>query len=225
MVVGNLVALRQRNLKRLLAYSSIAHAGYLLVALTVNSPAGSEAFLFYAFVYTIATMGAFGIVVALGDAGEGSLDVDGYAGLWTVRPWLAVAMAVFMFALLGFPVFGGAGFFAKWYVIKAALQAPSPHWKLAAVLVLASVISAGYYLYVVMVMFMRPRAEGAPVPVRSRRLTGVVIAASAIILVLLGFFPERLVRFTRGSAPLSAYAAESPPGSSVPLPVAPPAGR
>ncbi|HEX2779316.1 MAG TPA: NADH-quinone oxidoreductase subunit N [Gemmatimonadaceae bacterium] len=224
MVVGNVVALRQRNLKRLLAYSSIAHAGYLLVAATVNSPAGSEAFLFYVLVYTIATLGSFAVVVALGEAGERSLDVDGYAGLWTVRPWLAVAMAVFMLALLGFPVFGGAGFFAKWYIIKAALQAPSPHWKLAVVLVLASVVSAGYYLYVVMVMFMRPRVAGAMIPARARGLTRFVIAASAILLLALGIFPERLARVTRGSAPLSAFAVQ-PPSSAVPLPVSPPAGR
>ncbi|NUQ91964.1 MAG: NADH-quinone oxidoreductase subunit N [Gemmatimonadaceae bacterium] len=224
MAVGNIIALRQRDLKRLLAYSSIAHAGYLLVALTVNSPAGSEAFLFYAFVYTIATMGSFAVVVALGDPGERSLNVDDYAGLWTVRPWLAVAMAVFMLALLGFPVFGGAGFFAKWYVIRAALQAPSPHWKLAVILVLTSVISAGYYLYVVMVMFMRPRVASAAIPARSRGLTGFVIAASAVLLIVLGFFPERLVRLTEGSAPYGALTVPAT-SSAVPLPSLPPARR
>lgn len=224
MAAGNIIALRQRNLKRLLAYSSIAHAGYLLVALTVNSAAGSEAFLFYAFVYTVATLGSFAVVVALGEAGERSLDVDDYAGLWTVRPWLAIAMAVFMLALLGFPVFGGAGFFAKWYVLKAALQVPSPHWKLAVVLVLTSVVSAGYYLYVVMVMFMRPRLAGAFVPARSRRLTGFVIAASAVLLIALGFFPERLVRLTRGSAPLSALSVPAA-SSAVPLPLTRPVDR
>ena len=86
---------------------------------------------------------------------------DDLSGLWTVRPWLAVAMTVFMLALMGFPVFGGAGFFAKWYVLQAALQAPAPQIALAVVLVLTTVISAGYYLYVVMVMFMRPRAATA----------------------------------------------------------------
>ena len=224
MAAGNIVALRQRNLKRLLAYSSIAHAGYLLVALTVNSAAGSEAFLFYAFIYTIATLGSFAVVVALGEPGERSLDVDDYAGLWTVRPWLAVAMAIFMLALLGFPVFGGAGFFAKWYVIRAALQAPSPHWKLAVILVLTSVISAGYYLYVVMVMFMRPRVATAVIPARSRRLTGFVIGAAAVLLIVLGVFPERLVRLTEGSAPLSAPVIRQA-SSAVPLPSPPPARR
>jgi len=217
MVVGNLIALRQRNIKRMLAYSSIAHAGYLMLALTVNSAASAEAFLFYVFIYTIATFGAFGVVVALGEPGERSLAIDDYAGLWTVRPWLAVAMAVFMFSLLGFPVFGGAGFFAKWYLIKAALQSPSPQTKLAVVMVLTSVVSAGYYLYVVMVMFMRPRLASAVAPARAGALTRFVVAASAILIVVLGVFPERFVRQTHGSAPLTATRVSSPQ-SAVPLP-------
>ncbi len=224
MVVGNLIALRQRNIKRMLAYSSIAHAGYLLVALTTNTPAGAQAFLFYVFIYTIATFGAFGVVVALGEPGERSLAIDDYAGLWTVRPWMSVAMAIFMLALLGFPVFGGAGFFAKWYIIKAAMQAPSPQTKLAVVLVLTSVVSAGYYLYVVMVMFMRPRAATATTSPRAGGLTRFVVAAAAILLIGIGLFPEQFVRATRGSEPVTVYRAGipgsegSPPGSAVPLP-------
>jgi NADH-quinone oxidoreductase subunit N len=220
MVVGNLIALRQKNVKRMLAYSSIAHAGYLLVALTVNTAAGSEAFLFYAFIYTLATFGAFAVVVALGEAGERTANIDDYAGLWTVRPWSAVAMSVYMLALLGFPIFGGAGFFAKYFIVQAALQAPSPHTKLAVVLVLTSVVSAGYYLYVVMVMFMRPRAAGAPVFARAGGLTRAVIATTAIGLIVLGFFPERLIRLTRGGAPLSALASPAAT-TTVPLPMAP----
>ncbi|HVD05720.1 MAG TPA: NADH-quinone oxidoreductase subunit N [Gemmatimonadaceae bacterium] len=219
MVVGNLIALRQKNVKRMLAYSSIAHAGYILVALTVNTAAGSEAFLFYAFIYTLATFGAFAVVIALGEAGERSMDIDDYAGLWTVRPWIAVAMSVFMLALLGFPIFGGAGFFAKYFVVQAALQAPAPHTKLAVVLVLTSVVSAGYYLYVVMVMFMRPRAAQSPAFVRTGVLTRTVIATTAIALIVFGFFPERLVRLTRGGAPLSALASPSAT-TEVPLPPA-----
>jgi NADH-quinone oxidoreductase subunit N len=164
MVVGNVVALAQRNIKRLLAYSSVAHAGYLLVAVAVGNQSGEWAFLFYLVAYTLATFGAFAVVVALAGAGEPSLDVNDYSGLWTVRPGLAAAMAVFMLALLGFPFFGGMGFLAKWYVLQAALQAPAPQTRLAVWLVLTSVLSAGYYLYVVMVMFMKPRPPAAPAP-------------------------------------------------------------
>src|SRR5450759_4105350 len=93
MVVGNVVALAQRNIKRLLAYSSIAHAGYILVAMVVGTDLGSAAFMFYLYAYTMATLGAFAVIVALGRTGEDNMGVEEYAGLWSVRPGLAVAMA------------------------------------------------------------------------------------------------------------------------------------
>jgi NADH-quinone oxidoreductase subunit N len=201
MIVGNLVALAQRNLKRLLAYSSIAHAGYILVAMAVGTRLGSSAFMFYLFAYTMATLGAFAVIVALGSAGEDQMGVEEYAGLWTVRPGLAVAMAVFMLALLGFPIFGGIGFFAKWYVLQAALQSPSPQTRLAIVLVVTSLISAGYYLYVVMVMFMKPRASGATLPARTGGWTRVVVWGSAAVILIFGLFPDAIVSFTQRSAP------------------------
>jgi NADH-quinone oxidoreductase subunit N len=199
MVVGNLVALAQRDIKRLLAYSSIAHAGYILVAMVVGTPLGSSAFMFYLFAYTMATLGAFAVIVAMGAAGEDRMGVEEYAGLWNVRPGLAVAMAVFMLALLGFPIFGGIGFFAKWYVLQAALQTPAPQTRLAIILVLTSVVSAGYYLYVVMVMFMKPRASTAVLPARTTRWTGAVVWASAAVILVFGLFPDVLVSFTKRS--------------------------
>ena len=201
MVVGNLVALAQKNVKRLLAYSSIAHAGYILVAIVVGTSLGSSAFMFYIFAYTIATLGAFAVIVALGRSGEDNLNIEEYAGLWTVRPGLAVAMAVFMLALLGFPIFGGIGFFAKWYVLQAALQQPFPQTKLAIVLVITSVVSAGYYLYVVMVMFMKPRATTAVLPERTGGWTRAVVWASAAIILIFGLFPDAIVSFTQRSSP------------------------
>ena len=159
MIVGNAIGLAQKNLKRLLAYSSIGHAGYLLVAIAAGTQQGSSAMLFYLFVYTLATFGAFAVVVTLTREGRGRASCSTSSrGSGRVRPWLALSMAVIMLALLGFPIFGGAGFFAKWYVLQAALQAPAKQTTLAVVLVLTTVVSAGYYLYVVMLMFMRPRA-------------------------------------------------------------------
>jgi NADH-quinone oxidoreductase subunit N len=201
MIVGNLVALAQRNIKRLLAYSSIAHAGYILVAMVVGTSLGSSAFMFYLFAYTMATLGAFAVIVALGSAGEDKMGVEEYAGLWAVRPGLAAAMAVFMLALLGFPIFGGIGFFAKWYVLQAALQAPSPQTRLAVILVVTSLVSAGYYLYVVMVMFMKPRASAAPLPARTGNWTRVVVWGSAAIILIFGLFPDAVISFTKRSAP------------------------
>ena len=206
MVVGNVVALSQRNIKRLLAYSSIAHAGYILVAMAVGTTLGSSAFVFYLFAYTMATLGAFGVIAALGRAGEDHMDVEEYAGLWSVRPGLAVAMAVFMLALLGFPIFGGIGFFAKWYVLQAALQSPFPQTRLAIILVVTSVVSAGYYLYVVMVMFMKPRASAAVAPERSSGWTTAVVWGSAAIILIFGLFPDAIVSFTQRSAPAASKA-------------------
>lgn len=212
MVVGNIIALAQKNIKRLLAYSSIAHAGYILVALTVGLSLGSSAFLFYVMAYTLATLGAFGVVVALGTVGEPHLAVDDYAGLWTVRPWLSVAMAIFMLALLGFPIFGGMGFFAKWYVIQAALQSPGPQVRLAILLVLMSVVSAGYYLYVVMVMFMKPRPEGAaPSATSVGAMTRWVIGAAAVLILVFGVYPNALVRVTRSASIIPKPILTAPP--------------
>ena len=107
MIVGNLVALAQKNIKRMLAYSSIDHAGYILVAIASATSQATSAFMFYLLAYTLATFGAFGVISALERIGGARLSIEDYAGLWTVRPWLATAMAVFMLALLGFPIFGG----------------------------------------------------------------------------------------------------------------------
>jgi NADH-quinone oxidoreductase subunit N len=196
MVFGNAIGIVQRNLKRLLAYSSIGHAGYLLVAIASGTFQASSAMLFYLFVYTLATFGAFAVVVTLTREGQKTVMLDDLAGLWSVRPWLAFSMGVLMLALLGFPIFGGAGFFAKWYVLQAALQAPVKQTTLAVVLVLTTVVSAGYYLYVVMLMFMRPRADDALVPERSGGLTRMVLAVSVVLILILGVVPEFAVRLT-----------------------------
>jgi NADH-quinone oxidoreductase subunit N len=226
MVVGNVVALAQKDLKRLLAYSSIAHSEFVLVALVVGTPAGSSAFIFYLFAYTLATMGAFAVVIALGQPGEGDLTIDSYSGLWNDRPWMAAAMTVFMLALLGFPIVGGIGFLAKWYVLQAALQAPAPQARLAVLLVVTTAISAGYYLQVVRVMYMKPRPANAVATLPAPPLTRFVIAGAAILIVALGLFPDALAGLAqRGAAqPVNA----SPTGSgpiAASLPGSAPAGR
>ena len=201
MVVGNAIGIVQRNLKRMLAYSSIGHAGYLLVAIASGTVQGSSAMLFYLFIYTLATFGAFAVVVTLTHERQNAVMLDELAGLWSVRPWLALSMAILMLALMGFPVFGGAGFFAKWYVLQAALQAPVKQTTLAVVLVLTTVISAGYYLYVVMLMFMRPRVDGIPVPEQAGGLTRMVLAVTVVLILILGVAPEAAVELTRAGQP------------------------
>ena len=220
MVVGNVVALSQKNLKRLLAYSSIAHSGFVLVALVVGTPAGSSAFLFYLFAYTLATMGAFAVIVALGQPGEGDLTIESYAGLWNDRPWMAAAMTVFMLALLGFPIVGGIGFLAKWYVLQAALQAPAPQARLAVLLVITTAISAGYYLQVVRVMYMKPRAANAVASLPTGRLTRFVIAAAAILIVVLGLFPDSLANLAQRGAAIPPAPQTATAATETPLPTA-----
>lgn len=212
MAAGNLIALSQKNIKRMLAYSSIAHAGYILVAVAIGTPAASSAFMFYLLAYTLATFGAFGVITALERRGGAQLNIEDYSGLWTVRPWLATAMAVFMLALLGFPIFGGIGFLAKYWIIQSALQAPVPQTKLAIILVITSVASAGYYLYVVMVMFMRPRAVNA-VPVgEPAGWTRIVIAVTAVLIIVLGIVPNPVVRWAQRSSNAVPVSEASAPG-------------
>jgi NADH-quinone oxidoreductase subunit N len=200
MIIGNAIGLQQRNLKRMLAYSSIAHAGFILVAIASNTLLGASAMLFYLLAYTLATFGAFAVIIVL-SRGDAPVTTDDLSGLWTVRPWLAVAMTVFMLSLMGFPVFGGAGFLAKWFVLKAALQAPEPQIALAVVLVLTTVISAGYYLYVVMVMFMHPRLATADVPPETPAWTQFVMVACATAILALGVMPEYSVRLANRGLP------------------------
>ncbi len=215
MIVGNVVALIQRNVKRMLAYSSIAQAGYILIAVISGSTLGASAFLFFLAAYTLATMGAFGVVIALGNAGEPHTEIDDYAGLWQRRPWLAIAMAVCMLALLGFPVFGGLGFVAKYYMLQAALQTvyaghPYPQIVLAVVLVVTSVVSAGYYLRLVTAMFMRgvlgSPAAGAGGREAARTgsmgwFTTTVVGVNVVLLLVLGAMPFAILQWARASAP------------------------
>jgi NADH-quinone oxidoreductase subunit N len=208
MVVGNAIGLQQRNLKRLLAYSSIAHAGYIMVAIAAGTTQGASAMLFYLLAYTLATFGAFGILVVMSRS-NAAVTTEDISGLWTVRPWLAVGMTVFMMALMGFPIVGGIGFLGKWYILKAALQAPRPQTLLAVVLVLTTVISAGYYLYVVMVMFMRPRAVDAPPVGRTQPWTRFVVVACALAILIIGIAPDYTVRYASVGVPRLGVPADS----------------
>ena len=196
MVVGNLIALAQRTVKRMLAYSSIAHAGYLLVAVVASTSLGSAAFVFYLVAYSLTTLAAFALLAAKGRDGERDVLIDDLAGLGARRPWLALALAVCMLSLLGFP--GTAGFIGKWYILVAATTARQ--LPLAAILVLTSVVSAGYYLPVIMAMYMKPEpSEQAHAGMRLGRLGGAVVAVSVAGLLVLGIRPNRLLDLARTS--------------------------
>ena len=190
MIVGNLIALAERSLKRMLAYSSVAHAGYLLVAVWSGSVLGASAVVLYLVAYGVTTLAAFGILTALGRDGEREVTLESIAGLASRRPLLASGLALCMLSLLGFP--GTFGFIGKWYIISTVVA--EGQYILPVVLVLTSVVSAGYYLPVIMAMFMRP----APSPesygtVRLPRAAAVATAVCVVAILVFGFWPSGAV--------------------------------
>ncbi len=194
MILGNLVAVTQRSMKRLLGYSSIAHAGYLLMGVSAGTADGIWAMVFYLVVYLFMTLGAFAVVLLLDRAGEEADQIDDYAGLSARAPWLAAAMAVFMVSLAGLPP--TAGFIGKFYLFNAALGAGQP--AVAIVAALTTVVSVYYYLRVAYVMFV-----GAGSRVLLLRAPGVrfAVIAAALAVLLLGILPGPL---TEAVQPLAA---------------------
>jgi NADH-quinone oxidoreductase subunit N len=199
MGVGNVAAIAQRNLKRMLAYSGIAHAGYLLVAIVAGNPLGTAGLLFYLLAYTFMTVGAFAVLIALGRRGEENLTLEAWAGMGARRPLFALSMAIFMFSLAGLPP--TAGFMAKFYVFSAAVEAG--YIGLAIFGVLCSVISVFFYLRVVVVMYMQePGAE--PVGGLLSPATALATLLGVAGTLYLGLFPsdawEVAVRSVQGLA-------------------------
>ncbi len=197
MTYGNLAALRQDNIKRMLAYSSVAHAGYLLVgvaALGLGVKDAEPSILFYLLAYTFTTLGTFGVVAWVGRRGDERLFVDDWAGLATARPALALGMTLFLLSLGGVPPTGG--FFGKFYLFRSAMTEPSLY-PLVIAGVLNSVISMYYYLRVVVAMYFRdPVRAHDPFASPSMRL-GLVITAIAV--VALGVAPGAVVEWASGS--------------------------
>jgi NADH-quinone oxidoreductase subunit N len=196
MIGGNLGALAQSNLKRLLAYSSIAHAGYLLAALVAAPGVAAEAVLFYLVAYAAVNLGGFGALAALANReGREPLSVDDLAGLAERRPALAAALTVYLISLTGVPV--SAGFVGKFYLFNAAVSAG--YAALAVIGVVMSVVSAYYYLKVVVVMYMRePLAEDRWAPVTGA--AGLGLALSVAVVLGLGVYPGPVLGWARLAA-------------------------
>jgi len=172
MTVGNIIALSQSNIKRMLAYSSIAHAGYILVAFVAGNELGISGILFYLLAYVFMNIGAFTVVILLGKKGEENTLISDYAGVGYRHPLLAIAMAVFMFSLAGVPP--TAGFMAKFYVFSAAVKAD--YYWLAIIGVLNSAVAAYYYLRVLIYMYFRE-------PERELAISGFSPAAVLAIII------------------------------------------
>ncbi len=199
MTLGNIGALVQNNVKRLLAYSSIAHAGYLLVAFAMisqeNYSLGISAAMFYTAAYAAMNVGAFAVVSHLANAGERYVHLDDYEGLGRSSPLLAATLTIFLLSLIGIPMTGG--FFAKFYVFSAALRA-NLIW-LTIIGVLNSAVGAYYYLRVIVVMYMREARKEVPVNPVSPGL-GIALALSLIATLYLGVLPNRVLGIAQHSA-------------------------
>jgi NADH-quinone oxidoreductase subunit N len=195
MTIGNLGALVQDNVKRLLAYSSIAHAGYLLVAFAALPDNGIPAAMFYTASYAAMNVGAFAVVSHFGSKGEQYVTLEDYAGLGTRSPILAAILTIFLLSLIGIPI--TAGFFAKLYVFSAALQANLVG--LVIIGVTNSAIAAYYYLRVIVVMYMREPQEQLPVSPIPAAL-GVALAVSVVATIYLGVLPGRVLDYAAQTA-------------------------
>jgi NADH-quinone oxidoreductase subunit N len=194
MTLGNVCALVQDNIKRLLAYSSIAHAGYLLVAFAAQPELGVSAAMFYTAAYAAMNVGAFAIVSHLAGAGEKYVTLEDYAGLGRKSPVLAATLTFFLMSLIGIPITGG--FFAKFYVLSAALK--SNLVVLAIVLVLNSAVGAYYYLRIIVMMYMRESRGEVPVtPVPAA--AGFAIALCVLATLFLGVLPGRVLDYAASS--------------------------
>ncbi len=195
MTLGNLGALVQGNVKRLLAYSSIAHAGYLLAAFAAQPELGVSAAMFYTAAYAAMNVGAFAVVSHFANVGEKYVTLEDYAGLGRRSPVLAATFTFFLMSLIGIPITGG--FFAKFYVLTAALN--SNLVGLAIILVLNSAVGAYYYLRIIVMMYMRePRGDVPVTPVPAA--AALAIAICVLLTLYLGVLPGRLLDYAAHSA-------------------------
>jgi NADH-quinone oxidoreductase subunit N len=195
MILGTVVGVAQSNLKRMLAYSSIAHGGYLLVGLVAANQVGKAAILFYLLAYSVTNLGAFGVIALLGTRERNNDELRDYAGLWHTRPALAALMTVSLLSLGGLPP--TAGFIGKWYIFSAAVSA-GYYW-LAIIGVLTSVVSVFFYLRVVVMMYMADREAGLPAPVTVPRLGMAALMVAIVAIVYLGVLPTRVLDFAAES--------------------------
>jgi NADH-quinone oxidoreductase subunit N len=196
MIVGNFAAIQQTNIKRMLAYSSIAHAGYILVAVTAHSDIGSAAAMFYLAAYAFTNFGAFAVVTYVAQKGEKSTKIDDFAGLAQRQPVMAAMLTIFLLSLIGVPLTGG--FFGKFYIFKAALDADLV-W-LTVLGLLNSAVAAYYYLRILVVMYMKDPESGSERLPAAGPAMMIAVYGSAIGTLLLGIFPSFVLDFASKAA-------------------------
>ncbi len=205
MFAGNLLALMQQSVKRLLAYSSISHLGYMLVAFVAGGRLAMEAIAFYLVTYVATMLGAFGIVSILSGVGEERDDIGSYRGLFWRRPWVAGAFTAVLLSLAGIPL--TAGFIGKYYVLTAGVG--SAEWTLVVVLVINSALGLFYYLRVVVAM-LSPVAEVSLSPARLALAAGIVLSLLTLVLIWIGVYPSPVMQIVHDavagfSLPVTQY--------------------
>ncbi|MEO8225191.1 MAG: NADH-quinone oxidoreductase subunit NuoN [Gammaproteobacteria bacterium] len=196
LVLGNVAAIAQTNIRRMLAYSTIAHVGFILLGFAAGTPEGIQAALFYTLVYVIMAAGSFGFLVLLASRGDDVEELDDLRGLWQRSPWFALMMVLLMVSMIGVPPL--AGFYAKWWVLSALLE--TGQVGLALVALVASVVGAYYYLRVIRLMVFddggTAHAAGTPLDIR------IVLSVNALVLLLIGLLPDRLLELCARAAAL-----------------------
>jgi NADH-quinone oxidoreductase subunit N len=212
MVVGSVLAVVQTDVKRMLAYSSINHAGFVLVAVQAASTQGVEAALFYLAAYTFMVAGSFGVVTVVGRRGDIGHGLDDYRGLSRDRPALALVFALFLFAQAGVPL--TSGFFAKFYVITAAIDAGST-W-LAIIAMLTAVVAAFLYLRIIVSMYMSVEDAGEPRTIRVPFAAGLALVLCLAVTLGAGLFPGALSGVAKDATPVLVL---EPAAAPVPAPV------
>jgi NADH-quinone oxidoreductase subunit N len=190
MTLGNVVAVLQTNVKRMLAYSAIAHAGYILVGIVANSELGFSAVLFYVVIYTVMNLVAFSVVLSFSGKGDMRVQLSDYAGLGRRAPLAAAALSLALISLAGIPLTGG--FIGKFYLFSAAIQ--KGYIGLTVIAVLNSVVSVFYYFRLMIYMYMREPGEETPEPEPLSRPVQAIIGMGLIIIVLLGIQPDQILK-------------------------------
>jgi len=194
MFLGNLLALMQQNVKRILAYSSIAHLGYMLVAFIAGGELAVDAIAYYLVVYMITTLAAFGIIALVSTDAEEKDSVDDYRGLFWKRPWISVVFTAALLSLAGIPL--TAGFIGKYYVLTVGVG--GAQWLLVFILIINSTIGLFYYLRIVVAMLSKPQKEEA-LPVSINFGGGLVLAVLTLLLVWFGVYPSPLLQLIRAT--------------------------
>jgi NADH-quinone oxidoreductase subunit N len=196
MVFGSLVAIAQRDVKRMLAYSSIAHAGFLLSGVIALNKSGLDASIFYLFAYGVATVGAFAIVTLVRDSAGEVTDLNRWSGLGKRSPWVATAFAGFLLAFAGIPL--TSGFIGKFSIFSAAYESGSTAILITGVL--SSAIAAFFYIRVIVLMFFKDPVEDGTSVVIPSVYTQVTIIVSSVVTFALGIYPTPLINFIQSTA-------------------------